>query len=163
MIDWSHFLSHDAGPAAQFIKYALAGGVATVTHVAIFHLAGWRIFPCLEARDFVVRALHLQPVEVTQARRARNSMWANSVAFTLANLVGYALNVLFVFKTGRHPWPIELLLFYLVSGVSVALGTALMGWLIRRFGLLTTEAFGANLVTSLLINYVLRRFFIFQG
>jgi putative flippase GtrA len=55
------------------------------------------------------------------------------------------------------------MLFYLVSGVSMAIGTALMGLLIRRFHLLTTYAFGTNLVTAVMINYVMRKFVIFAG
>jgi hypothetical protein len=29
----------------QFIKYALAGGLATLTHIIIFHFIAWKIFP----------------------------------------------------------------------------------------------------------------------
>ena len=58
---------------------------------------------------------------------------------------------------------IEVLLFYLASGISVVFGTALMGWLIKRFDMRTTFAFGANLVTALLINYAARKYGIFKG
>jgi predicted MFS family arabinose efflux permease len=57
----------------------------------------------------------------------------------------------------------EILFFYLVSGISFALGSALMGFLIHHFGLMTTIAFAANVVVSLLINYALRKYFIFKG
>lgn len=163
MIDWSILLSHETSPAVQFIKYAVAGGIATATSVVLFHLLGWRIFPCLTARDPFVRLLHLQIQETDDRRRSRNAMRSNGVSFIFSNMVAYGLNVLFVFRAGRHPWPIELLLFYLVSGVSLVTGTALMGWLIRRFGMLTTIAFGANLVTALMINYAMRRYVIFNG
>ena len=58
---------------------------------------------------------------------------------------------------------IEILLFYAVSGISVFLGTMLMGILIKRFGLLTTYAFGTNIFTAVMINYAVRKFFIFSG
>ena len=45
----------------------------------------------------------------------------------------------------------------------MVLGTSMMGWLIRRFGMQTTYAFGANLVSAVLINYAARKFFIFSG
>jgi len=45
----------------------------------------------------------------------------------------------------------------------MAIGTVLMGLLIRRLHLLTTFAFGANLVSAVMINYVLRKYFIFLG
>jgi hypothetical protein len=38
-----------------------------------------------------------------------------------------------------------------------------MGFLIHHFGVITTLAFGANVVVSLLINFVLRKYFIFKG
>jgi putative flippase GtrA len=57
----------------------------------------------------------------------------------------------------------ELGFFYAVSGVSIAIGTWLMGELIRRRGWRTTFAFGANLVTALLINYAMRKFVIFRA
>jgi len=53
--------------------------------------------------------------------------------------------------------------FYLVSGVAIVIGTGLMGFLIRRFGILTTYAFGANVFAALMINYIMRKFFIFKS
>ncbi len=163
MLDLERLLSHDAGPLVQFIKYALAGGVATAVHIAIFHLAGWRLFPCLQARDILVRWLRIESPAVDQRRRARNSMLANGTAFLLSNLVAYLLNIWFVFQGGRHVWYVEVLSFYAVSAISMVIGSTLMGWLIRRYGLLTTFAFGANLVTALLINFAVRKYFIFGG
>jgi putative flippase GtrA len=68
-----------------------------------------------------------------------------------------------VFERGRHSFIIEIMLFYVVSGISVFIGTVLMGVLIKRFGMLTTYAFASNIVTAVLINYWVRKFFIFQG
>jgi putative flippase GtrA len=50
-----------------------------------------------------------------------------------------------------------------VSGFSILLGTLLMGFLIKRFGMLTTYAFVANIVTAVMINYAMRKFVIFHG
>ena len=87
----------------------------------------------------------------------------NGIAFIFSNLVAYVINIYWVFEPGRHAWYVQISLFYLVSGVSVVIGTALMGWLIRRFGMATTYAFLANLVSALLINYAMRKFVIFNG
>jgi putative flippase GtrA len=95
--------------------------------------------------------------------RSRNSMRGNALAFVVSNFVAYLINVYWVFVPGRHHWLAEIALFYIVSGVSLVLGTALMGFLIRRFGILTTYAFGSNIFTALMINYVMRKFFIFKG
>jgi putative flippase GtrA len=147
----------------QFIKYALAGGLATLTHIAIFHLLAWKIFPSLQEKDHAVRFFHLTIRKVNDATRARNSMIGNILAFLVANMVAYIANILFVFQAGKYHIVIEILLFYAVSGLSAFLGTMLMGVLIRRFGLLTTYAFGANIFTAVMFNYVMRKFFIFHG
>ncbi len=147
----------------QFVKYALAGGVAALTHISIFHLVAWKLFPCLGADDHAVRYFHLSIREVNDYSRARNSMIGNIIAFLFSNMVAYIINILWVFERGRHSLAVEILLFYLVSGVSAMIGTVLMGILIKRFGLLTTYAFASNIVTSVLINYAMRKYFIFLG
>lgn len=147
----------------QFIKYALAGGLATVTHICLFHLIAWKIFPSLQERDHAVQLLKLTISPVNDRTRARNSMIGNVIAFLIANLVAYITNILWVFQGGKYHWFVEILLFYAVSGFATLLGTVLMGQLIRRFGMLTTYAFGANIFTAVMINYAMRKFFIFYG
>jgi putative flippase GtrA len=90
-------------------------------------------------------------------------MITNGIAFLVANMVAYILNIIWVFERGRHHIVVEIFFFYLVSGISTVFGTMLMGALIRRFGILTTHAFAANIVTAVMINYAMRKFFIFQG
>jgi putative flippase GtrA len=156
-------MSLDTPAVLQFIKYALAGGLATITHIVIFHLIAWKIFPSLQEKDHAVRFFHLAIREINVTTRARNSMIGNFIAFLIANMVAYITNILFVFQGGKYPIIIEILLFYAVSGISAFLGTMLMGILIRRFGLLTTYAFASNIFTAVMINYVMRKFFIFNG
>ena len=147
----------------QFIKYGLAGGLATVTHIVVFHLAAWKLFPALQQKDHLVRLLNLQLRPIGERHRARNSMICNVLAFLVSNMVAYITNVLWVFQAGKHPFIIEILLFYCVSGLSILIGTLLMGLLIKRFGMLTTYAFAANIVSAVMINYAVRKFFIFHG
>jgi len=90
-------------------------------------------------------------------------MKGNAIAFLVSNLVAYIINIYWVFVPGRHHWLIEITLFYLVSAVAIVIGTGLMGFLIRRFGMLTTYAFGSNIVSAFTINYAVRKFFIFNG
>jgi putative flippase GtrA len=87
----------------------------------------------------------------------------NVVAFLFSNLTAYLINIFWVFESGRHNRIREILYFYLVSGVSVFIGSSIMGLLIHQFGVMTTIAFGANAVVSLLINFALRKYFIFKG
>lgn len=157
------FTGREAGPLIQFIKYAIAGGVATATHIVLFHLCAWRFFPALQRGDWAVRLFRLKVVQEDDRLRSRNSMIDNGIAFMFSNMVAYLINVAWVFEPGRHSVVVELAMFYAVSAVSIVLGTLLMGYLIRRFGMLTTFAFGANLVTALLINYAMRKFVIFNG
>ncbi len=147
----------------QFIKYALAGGLATITHILVFHLAAWRLFPALQEKDHLVRVFKLRLRPLDEGHRARNSMICNTLAFLISNLVAYITNVLWVFEAGRHPFIIEISLFYAVSGISIVIGTLLMGFLIKRFGMLTTYAFATNIISAVMINYAVRKFFIFQG
>jgi len=156
-------MNFDNAALIQFIKYALAGGLATITHIILFHLIAWKVFPSLQPNDHAVRffKLVIKPVNVTT--RARNSMICNIIAFLIANMVAYITNILWVFQGGKYHWFLEILLFYAVSGISTFLGTILMGILIRRFGILTTYAFCSNIITAVMINYVMRKFFIFYG
>lgn len=147
----------------QFIKYALAGGLATVTHILIFHIIGWKLFPALQEKDPFVKILKLKIEHVSNAKRSRNSMISNFLGFLIANMVAYITNVLWVFEGGKYNIVIEILLFYAVSGISVFIGTSLMGFLIKRYGILTTYAFGSNIFTAVMINYAVRKFFIFNG
>ena len=147
----------------QFVKYALAGCLAGVTHIIIFHLIAWKIFPSLQEKDHAVQFFNLTIRKINVTTRARNSMISNLIAFLFANMVAYITNILFVFQGGKYHFIIEILLFYAVSGISTFLGTVLMGILIRRFGLLTTYAFVSNIFTAVMFNYVMRKFFIFNS
>ena len=160
---WNHYLSHDAPPFVQFIKYGLAGGFATVTHIVVFFLAGFFLFPCVSAEDPLVKLFGLVAPAVDEVLRARYAVFSNLTAFMFSNTVCYIMNRLFVFRPGRHHIVIEFLLFLAVSAVSMTVGTTLMGVLIKQFGVQTTYAFGANILSSLAINYVMRKFFVFKG
>ncbi|MGE5817214.1 MAG: GtrA family protein [Deltaproteobacteria bacterium] len=157
------FLSNNPANLVQFIKYSISGCIAVSAHILVFHLVAWKMFFALQKDDWFVGLLNLPVQEVDDATRSRNSMKANAVAFVISNLVAYLINIYWVFVPGRYHWFLEVALFYLVSGVAIVIGTALMGFLIRRFGVLTTYAFGSNCFTALMINYAMRKFFIFNG
>jgi len=157
------FLPNEAGNIVQFVKYGISGGIATLAHVIVFHLVAWKMFFALQADDWFVRILNLPIQEVDDTTRSQNSMKGNGVAFLISNLVAYLINIYWVFVPGRYHWIIEISLFYLVSAVAIVIGTSIMGFLIRRFGMLTTYAFGSNVFAALIINYAMRKFFIFTG
>lgn len=157
------WFANEAGNVIQFIKYGISGCIAVATHIIVFHLVAWKMFFALQPNDWFVRLFNLPIRELDDGTRSQNSMLSNVFAFMISNLVAYIINVYWVFVPGRYHWIVEIVLFYLVSGAALVIGTAIMGFLIRRFGMLTTYAFGSNIFTALLINYAMRKFFIFKG
>jgi putative flippase GtrA len=156
-------LGHEAGNVIQFVKYGISGCIAVATHIIVFHLVAWKVFFALQANDWFVRLFKLPIRRLDNATRSRNSMLSNVVAFVISNLVAYIINIYWVFVPGRYHWLMEIVLFYFVSGAALVIGTAMMGFLIRRFGMLTTYAFGSNIFAALMINYAMRKYFIFKG
>lgn len=157
-----NYLAKDSGPFAQFTKYALAGGVATATHIVLFYAIGWRWLPSLTEDDIMVRLLGISPAIVEESRRAIHAAITAAAAFVIANAVAYGLNVLFVFDRGRHHWMVEIGLFYAVSAVAMFIGITFQSALIARYELMTTWAFGVNVLSALMINYAMRKFVIFK-
>ncbi len=147
----------------QFVKYSLCGGTAMAVDMLVFFFVAWLLFPALTETDVLVRLLNLDVVVVPEYLRTINFCLANVIAFMLSNLTAYILNVLFVFKAGKHSRRKELGLFYLVSAISVGFGVGIGVLLIQGFGLSTTFSYLAKAVSTVLINYAARKFIIFHG
>ena len=157
------FLRREAHPLVQFIKYGMAGGLATVVDVLLFYFLSWLIFPALTADDKLVTLLNLDIKPVEEMVRGQHFILNRAITFMFSNLTAYIANVLWVFEPGRHSRGKEITLFYIVSGASFLVGTGL-GWVLINFwGLSTTSAYIANIFSSVMINYVFRKFFIFKG
>lgn len=157
------FFQREAGPLVQFIKYAIGGGVATAVDMAAFFLLAWLVFPALRENDPVVRKLGLRVRHVDEDQRSRRFVICTALAFVLSNLTAYLINIFWVFEPGRHPWYIEVALFYAVSGISIVIGTAI-GWaMIRYLHLSTSFSYAGKLFASLMINFVCRKYFVFKG
>lgn len=156
------FKGKEHGPLVQFIKYALAGSVASVVHILIFYTMAWKILPALTKDDLIAVLFQIVPSPLTDSIRARNAAIDNFVAFMISNFVVYIINIRWVFESGRHSRWKEIGMFYLVAGASVAIGISLQSFLIDYFGITTTIAFGAMVIVCLLINYLVRKFFIFK-
>jgi len=107
--------------------------------------------------------LNITPSPISDGLRARNAAIDNFIAFMISNFVVYIINIYWVFESGRHSRWKEIGIFYLVAGASVAIGIGLQSFLIDYFGITTTLAFGAMILVCLMINYVVRKFFIFKG
>lgn len=163
MAELKKILFDREGPLVQFLKYAACGGVAMAADMLTFFLVAWLLFPALTENDVLVRLFHLKVVAVPDYLRTINFCLANGISFLVSNLVAYILNVLFVFERGRHSRRKEVGLFYLVSAVSVGIGVAVGAILIQGFGLSTTFSYIAKVVFTTLINFVARKYVIFQG
>ncbi|WP_372807047.1 GtrA family protein [Pontiella sp.] len=150
-------------PGIQFLKYAFCGGFAFAADVVTFFIVAWFFFPALTQDDVFVRLLNLQVEPVSDAARTINFVICSALAFMVSNMTAYVLNVLFVFKAGKHTRWKELALFYLVSGISIAIGTGVGALLINVFGLTTTFSYVAKAFFATMINYAGRKFFIFHG
>ncbi len=61
-------LGHDAHPLVQFLKYGIAGGLSTATHITTFFLCGWFFLPCLTQEDITVKLLGLTAPALSEAR-----------------------------------------------------------------------------------------------
>ena len=147
----------------QFLKYSLCGWVAMATDMIVFFLVAWLIFPALKESDELVRLFNLQIEAIPKHTRILNFCLGNGIAFLASNFVAYVLNVRFVFKAGRHSQRKEVALFYLVSAISVGIGTGVGALLISAFGLSTTFSYVAKAISTTLINFVARKFIIFHG
>jgi putative flippase GtrA len=157
------FLQRDAHPVIQFIKYGIAGGMATAVDVVAFYFLAWKVIPALGENDLVARLLGITVTAIDEAMRSRNYLICKCITFLFSNLTAYLVNIYWVFKPGRHKLWVEVVLFYSVSIVSFSIGTGL-GWvMIAMFGLSTTFAYGSNLIASVMINYVCRKYIIFKG
>ncbi|MCU0858390.1 MAG: GtrA family protein [Pontiellaceae bacterium] len=160
------FLAEKDNPLVQFIKYGICGGAATAVDIAGFFLFAWLVFPALTESDPFTKLLgvfHLDIRTVSEPVRLRNYWIDKGCCFLFSNFTAYVLNVLFVFKAGKHKRHYELLLFYALSLVSFMIGTFTGDLLIRFGGLDTTYSYIAAMISALLINYAGRKFFIFRG
>lgn len=160
------FLSEKDNHIVQFLKYGMCGGLATVVDMTVFFLFAWLIFPALTESDPFTKLLGFFDMgirEVSEAVRLRNYWIDKVICFIFSNFTAYILNVLFVFKAGKHKRHHELMLFFAVSTVAFFLGTLAGDLLIRFAGLDTTYSYACAAIAALLINYTGRKFFIFHG
>jgi putative flippase GtrA len=147
----------------QFLKYSISGGVATVVHSVVFFLFSWLLIPALKEDDIFVRLLNLTVAGINDTVRWQNAVINNWLAFIFSNFAAYILNITWVFEPGRHNRWLEIIMFYAVSAVPIAMGSTVMGLLIKYLGMSTTMAFGAEIVTAAMVNFVMRKYFIFKG
>lgn len=142
------WLSHDAHPVIQFMKYAVTGGLATVVHYVSQILAVAFLFP-------------IRPED--KGTFSIPYMKANALAFILSVSVVYPLNRMFVFRPGRHNRVLEISLFFGFAILGVVSGTMLGAFLVQTYGIPNHFAMISTVVTSAMVNYAGRKFCVFKG
>jgi putative flippase GtrA len=142
--------SRDVHPVIQFFKYAVCGVIALAVHTTVFFLLAKFFLPALEtnAPDPHVRA--------------NNALINSGIALLFSNTTAYWLNHKWVFTPGRHPIWREFLLFTVVNAPGVLSGALVQDWLIRQFAWPAWAAFAGFVMPNLLINFTLRKIFIFR-
>ena len=163
-----HILSNEAGPLAQFIKYGIVGVMATCVQTGIFYILAATCLKCLTADDWAVRLLGLPSVAFTgeeawYASRGTLAAAATAVGFVVANIFCWIMNRLFVFRPGKFRWYVELGMFFGASTLATVIALGVMKFLIDQFGMMTTLAVVVEVVVSFLVNFFIRKFFIFKG
>ena len=158
-----NILSNKEHVGLQFIKYMTCGGLAFATDLTVFYLLAVSVVPSLTQNDVFAQLLGLDVQPISEAVRLQNFWIGKTCSFTASNTVAYILNVLFVFKGGKHKIHHEVALFFAVSFVAFLLGTWSGDILIRFFGVQTTVSNLTAIVSATLINYTGRKYFIFHG
>jgi len=153
---WRRIRGQDMPWIVQLAVYGFCGVLATVVAVIQIVILSKTIIPAYEG-------MVVDGVTMTDDLRAQNLLINNSIAFLTTNVFAYFLNVMLVFKRGRHhPW-MEFIYFTLINGISFTLSQLAGPWLVHQFGVPTNLAILTNTVFAALINFVARKFFVFKG
>jgi putative flippase GtrA len=139
----------------QFTKYGVAGVLSTVVLFVIAIALSATLIPAMDWS-------RIDGEPISDALRQRNLVINNIIAFPFSNLTAYVLNVWLVFTPGRHARAKEFGIFTLVSALSFFAGLFGGPLLIARFGLPTLAAQISLIITSALVNFLCRKFIIFE-
>lgn len=148
--------ARDVPPLVQFGVYGVCGVLATVVFVSLTVYLSYHAFPAMDG-------MIVDGKPITDDLRAHNLLINNTIAFAIANVVAYVTNILFVFETGRHHPVMEFIYFTAGSTVSFVISQFAGPWLVHQYGLPTAVAIITNITASVLLNFVIRKFFVFKG
>lgn len=146
------FRPENQHPLIQFSKYVLFGVLSVVVYNAVFGLLGWtQIFP-----HFVAQGL-------PTSQRVWFFTAASFGGFLAANLVAYLSNSKYVFQRGRHRGLKEFLVFTAMASIGFLAG---LGLSLREVIAGTRGSWDASMiliVSSTVVNFVTRKFWVFKG
>ena len=161
-------LSHDSGPFWQFVKYGAIGVMATLVQAGVFYLLASTCLRCLTDDDVAVKLLGLPAASFTGEEawylsRGMLAAYATAVGFFVANVFCWLMNRWFVFRPGKFRWFVEFAMFFGASALATVIALGAMKVLIDSFGMMTTLAVVVEVVVSFLVNFFIRKFYIFRG
>ena len=155
---WSYFrehgfkktlLSRDTPFLIQFGKYGVCGVISVIVFLAVAY-AGEAFFPDHLGSDL--------PKET----RAKYLPYLHFAAFLPSNFAAYGLNRWLVFTPGRHSTGKEATLFTVISFLSFSIGELIPVWLVSSFGVPNTIAHLSFVISSAMVNFVCRKFLVFE-
>lgn len=147
----------------QLAKYGVIGVLATIVQTGVFYALACSCLGCLAADDWAVKSLGFPMADVPDAVRAWCFAWATSIGFVVANVFCWLMNRKFVFRPGRFGMLVEFALFFSAAAFATFLAITLSSALIGYLGLMTTLAVFIEVGVSFVVNFFIRKFFIFKG
>lgn len=156
---WSHFrehgfkktlLSRNTPFLIQFGKYGVCGVLSVLVFLAVAY-SGEALFPDQLGSDL--------PKDI----RAEYLPYLHFAAFLPSNFAAYGLNRWLVFTPGRHNTSKEVTLFTIISFLSFSIGELLPVWLVASFGVPNTVAHLSFVISSAMVNFVCRKFLVFEN
>ncbi len=155
---WSYFrehgfqktlLSRDTPFLIQFGKYGVCGVLSVIVFMVVAK-TGEHLYP----EQF--------SLDLSESQRAKNLFVLHLVAFLPSNLAAYVLNRWLVFTPGRHNPRKELTLFTIISFISFSIGELIPVWLVNTFNVPNNIAHLSFIISSAMVNFVCRKFLIFE-
>ena len=151
----------------QIAKYGVIGVLATIVNLAVAETCAAYVWPCLTADDLFVKWGIFDLADATwvvsNSVRAWRAVYCNLAGFFVANVICWLLNRKFVFTPGRHVWFVEYAMFLAGSGFAIVCGSAAIWALVKFQGMQTTYSFVINVLVSVAVNFVVRKFVVFKG
>lgn len=160
------FTRREAHVSIQFIKYGIGGVIATGTHLVVFFACSLWLFPALlpdkNPDAYLVQFFNVDVPAMEESVRQLYFKINNGIAFLFSNLVAYLINFHWVFHPGRHRRSVEVTLFFIVSIVSLVVGVQFGVILMRYLEMTTTLSQFGNIIAAVMINFICRKFIVFQ-
>lgn len=160
-------MSRDSGSFWQLVKYGAVGVLSTVLQLAVFYALATTCLKCLTADDIAVRYLGLEQASFTGSEpwyltRGMIASAATAIGFTVSNIFCWLMNRAIVFTPGRYRWWAEFAMFYGAATCATIVALGIMTFLIDFFGVTTSFAAFVEVAVSFMVNFFVRKFFIFR-